>query len=80
MRRHMWMHVGMLAAIVAIFGLSALGVAIPTGVVYLVLLACPLMMVFMMVGMKHDGDADHSDQPGHAESDQPHSPPASATK
>lgn len=77
MRRHMWMHVGMLAAILAILGLSALGVAIPTGVVYLVVLACPLMMVLMMLGMNHDGDADQS---GHVESEQQHSPPADATK
>lgn len=82
MRRHMWMHVGLLAAILAIFGLSALGVAIPTGVVYLVVLACPLMMVFMMFGMDHDHDKDHegSGHQGHAEQDGQPSPPASATK
>lgn len=60
MRRHMWMHVGLLAAILAVFGLSALGVAIPNAVVYLIVLACPLMMVFMMVGMNHDHEGHDS--------------------
>ena len=65
MRNHLWMHVGLVAAIAAIFGLSAVGVAVPTAVVYAVVLACPLMMVFMMFGMNHDhegssGDVDHS--------------------
>jgi hypothetical protein len=68
MRRHRWMHVGLVAAILAIFGLSAFGVAIPTGVVYLVLLACPLMMVFMMFGMNHDHEggsgSDHDTKAG----------------
>lgn len=61
MRRHMWMHVGMLAAILAIFGLSALGVTIPSAVIYLVVLACPLMMVFMMFGMDHDHESADRD-------------------
>jgi hypothetical protein len=54
------MHGGLLAAILVLFGLSALGVSIPTAAVYLVVLACPLMMVFMMFGMSHDRD-DHDD-------------------
>lgn len=83
MRRHLWMHGGMAAAIVAIVGLRALGVAIPTGVVYLVVLACPLMMVSMMLGMNHEDDAnqpDPSGHAGHADPDQQPSPPANATK
>ena len=71
MKSHLWMHVGLLAAIVSIFGLSALGVSIPVGVVYLVVLACPLMMVFMMRGMNHDhaspGERDGSTRVGSAE-------------
>lgn len=68
MRRHMWMHVGLLAAILAIFGLGALGVTIPSAVIYLVVLACPLMMVFMMFGMDHDHDrtdTGHDSTVGH---------------
>lgn len=59
MRRHMWMHVGLLAAIAVLFGVSALGVTIPNAVVYLVVLACPAMMIFMMMGMGHDHDGEH---------------------
>jgi hypothetical protein len=76
----MMMHVGMLAAILVIFGLSALGVAIPQAVVYLVVLACPLMMVFMMFGMDHDHDHDDTGHQGHADHDRQPSPPANATK
>jgi hypothetical protein len=54
MRHHIWMHVGLVVAILGIVGLQALGVAVPIGIVYLVVLACPLMMVFMMIGMSHD--------------------------
>lgn len=75
MRHHMWMHVGLLAAIMVIFGLSALGVAIPTAVIYLVVLACPLMMVSMMLGKDHDhGSADPGSPAGH---DHQAHPPAS---
>ncbi len=56
MRNHSWMHAGIIAAILVVFGLGALGVTVPTAVIYLILLACPLMMVFMMFGMNH-GDA-----------------------
>ena len=60
MRRHLWIHVGMVAAIIAIFGLDALGVAVPVVVVYLVMLGCPLMMGYMMFGTKHGrGVTDH---------------------
>lgn len=58
MKRHMWMHISLLVAIVVVFGLSAVGVTVPSAVIYLVVLACPLMMVFMMVGM------NHRDEPG----------------
>jgi len=72
------MHMGLLAAILAVVGLSALGVTIPTGVVYLVVLACPLMMVFMMFGMSHDKeDASHG---SHSEADQQPNPPANVSK
>jgi hypothetical protein len=69
----MWMHVGLVVAIVGIVVLNALGVVVPTAVVYLVLLACPLMMVFMMFGMKHDRDGTgHESRPD--DEHQPHPP------
>jgi hypothetical protein len=81
MRRHLWMHVGLVAAILALFGLSALGVAIPTGVVYLVLLACPLMMIFMMVGMNHDQeDGSGHDHDTDTNSDRAPSPHVDSTR
>jgi uncharacterized membrane protein len=61
MRRHLWMHVGLIAVMAGVFGLRALGVTIPTAVIYLVVLACPLMMVSMMLGMDHDHDHDSAD-------------------
>lgn len=64
MRNHTWMHAGILGAILAVFGLGALGVAVPTAVIYLILLACPLMMVFMMFGMNHgEATAEGSGEP-----------------
>ncbi len=63
MRNHTWMHAGILAAILAVIGLGWMGVTVPSGVIYLILLACPLMMIFMMFGMNHshatpEGSAD----------------------
>jgi hypothetical protein len=58
MRNHTWMHAGLLTAILAVFGLGALGVAVPSAVIYLIVLACPLMMVFMMFGMNHGHEPD----------------------
>jgi len=53
MRGHMKMHLGLLAAITVIFGLQAIGVTVPAAVLYLVVLACPLMMIAMMRGHDH---------------------------
>ena len=53
MRGHMKMHLALLAAITVIFGLQAIGVTVPTAVLYLVVLACPLMMITMMRGHDH---------------------------
>ena len=69
MRRHLWMHVGLVVAVVGVLGLSALGVDIPIGVIYLVVLACPVMMIFMMFGMNHDHEAEAGQ--GQATGDRP---------
>lgn len=65
--------------VVAVAVLSALGVPLASFLPFLILLACPLMMVFMMRGMDHGGghagchgghgshEADHRDgQPADA--------------
>ncbi|MBI2706659.1 MAG: DUF2933 domain-containing protein [Actinobacteria bacterium] len=60
------MHAGLLVALVGIVALSALGVTIPLAIVFLVLLACPLMMILMMSGEHGHGEnqvpppADHA--------------------
>jgi hypothetical protein len=54
MKGHLWMHVGLAAAVVAVLGLNVIGVAVPTAVVYLLVLACPVMMIVMMAGMSRD--------------------------
>lgn len=51
MRRHLWMHAGLLVAVLAVLGLDALGVAIPIAVVYLIALACPVMLITMLLGI-----------------------------
>lgn len=61
MQRHLWMHGALIALVIGVFGLSALGVAIPSGIYFLVVLACPLMMMTMMGGMGHGGHAGHGD-------------------
>jgi hypothetical protein len=70
LRSHVWMHLGLLAAIAAVFVLTTVGVSVPTVVTYLIVAACPLMMIAMMVGMGagHDGSAqpsDHEEHEGH---------------
>jgi choline-glycine betaine transporter len=58
MRSHIWMHGGLLAAIVAVVALNAAGFVVPSAFTYLIVVACPFMMVFMMVGMSHRQDQD----------------------
>lgn len=73
MRRHMWIHIGLLIAVVAVLGSRAAGVGVPTAIVYLVVLACPLMMIVMMLGMQN-----HATGSGHDHNsgvDDPPSPP-----
>lgn len=72
MRHHLWMHAGLLAALVGVLTLSALGITIPIGVVFLVLLACPLMMILMMSG--DHGHGEHQ-APGPAEHAHPSTAP-----
>lgn len=68
-RSHIRMHVGLLAAILALVMLRSAGVGVPTWAAYMVLLACPLMMVWMLFGMnqgsKAVSEADGSRQPEH---------------
>lgn len=73
MQRHLGMHGALIAGMLAVFGLSALGVAVPSGIFLLLLLACPLMMMVMMMGgMDHGG---HGGNGGHqGGSDQPRPP------
>jgi hypothetical protein len=59
MRTHLWLHGVIAVAVLGVLGLSAFGVAVPTAVVLLIVLACPAMMVFMMLGM---GGHDHADR------------------
>lgn len=88
MRRHLWMHGGLAVVIVGILGLKALGVAVPIGIVYLVLLACPFMMASMMLGGHDHKPRDDREQPATedgaaptvttaAHSDGPHEPSGS---
>lgn len=82
MRNHMWMHTGILGAIVLVLGLGALGVAVPTAGIYLILLACPLMMIYMMFGMNHndatpDGSGEAGPTGASASDQQVHPPSAS---
>jgi Protein of unknown function (DUF2933) len=64
MGQHIRMHAVLAAALLLLLALRFAGVAIPTAVVYVVVLACPLMMVWMMLGRhgherEDDGRADH---------------------
>jgi fatty acid desaturase len=59
-----------LALAVLVVGLAWVGVPVGTLLFGLVLLACPLMMMFMMGGMHgggHDSHTDHPDHHGHDE-------------
>jgi uncharacterized membrane protein len=71
MRHHLWMHAGLLAAILTVFGLSALGVTVPTAVVYLIVLACPLMMISMMFTHDHDHKAHEPARDSSADASRP---------
>lgn len=70
MQRHLWMHGALLVLVFGVFGLNALGVAIPSGIFLLVLLACPLMMFMMMGSMDHGSHGGH--QGGGDQSRTPH--------
>ena len=63
MRKHLWMHGGLAVGMLGVLGLGALGVAVPIGVIYAVLLACPLMMASMMLGGHDHAERDHSPKP-----------------
>lgn len=67
MQRHLWMHGALIAVVLGVFGLSALGVAIPSALFLLVLLACPVMMMTMMGGMDHGSHGGHGGQQGGAD-------------
>jgi hypothetical protein len=58
-------HVVQMAAAggVILTGLWAFGVPLSTALPYALLLACPLMMIWMMTGMNHDG-MNHGMGPG----------------
>jgi Protein of unknown function (DUF2933) len=63
MKRQQWpMYV--LALAVLIVGLAAVGVPVTTLLFGLIVLACPLMMMFMMGGMRGGGDDSDPDRPG----------------
>ncbi|MGW0885470.1 DUF2933 domain-containing protein [Streptomyces sp. NPDC002671] len=57
------------AVAIAVVGVLALGVPVGTIFLLLIVLACPLMMMFMMRGMRDDGgtqdghDASRHDRP-----------------
>lgn len=48
----------LLAGVVILIAMSALGVPLARALPYAVILACPLMMVFMMRGMDHNAHVD----------------------
>ncbi len=52
-----------IAGAVALAGLWAFGVPLGRALPYAILLACPLMMVFMMRGMDHGGHGGASHAP-----------------
>lgn len=58
MRKHLWMHGGLAAAMILILGLDAMGFAVPIVIVYAVLLFCPLMMASMVLGGHVHGQKD----------------------
>jgi hypothetical protein len=62
MKHHLWMHGGLAAAMLAVLGLSALGVAVPVLVVYSIMLACPLMMASMILGGHSHRAGDATDR------------------
>lgn len=79
MKHHTWIHIGLLIAVVAVLGSRAAGVGVPTAVIYLVVLACPLMMVLMMLGMRRDmTPSGHDHEPG--VDDPPEPSPADASR
>lgn len=51
----------MLIGAAVLFGLSLFGVPVGNFLPFLLLLVCPLMMVFMMRGMNHGGGQDTRD-------------------
>ena len=53
-----------LALAVLIVGLAAVGVPVTTLLFGLIVLACPLMMMFMMGGMHHGSHDSDPDRPG----------------
>ncbi len=56
-RKMLWCLAGVA---VAVAGLAAFGVPLG-GAAYLLVLICPLMMVFMMRGMGHGGTHEHGE-------------------
>lgn len=52
----------MLGAVAGIFVLAAFGVRVVSYAPLLILLLCPLMMMFMMRGMDHGGNSGDSDR------------------
>jgi hypothetical protein len=65
------------AAILSV--LVVVGVPLASAAPYALALACPLMMIFMMAGMKHGGNdqgTDQSAEPAHHHDDQPEPHPS----
>ncbi|QYG94226.1 DUF2933 domain-containing protein [Iamia sp. SCSIO 61187] len=56
----------MLIGAAVLFGLSLFGVPVGSFLPFLILLVCPLMMIFMMRGMDHGGGHGPRDEDAHA--------------
>ena len=56
----------MLIGVAVLFGLSLFGVPVGGFLPFLILLVCPLMMIFMMRGMDHGGGHDSRDEDAHS--------------
>jgi type III secretory pathway component EscV len=55
-----------IALAVLIVGLAFVGVPLSTLLILPLILACPLMMIFMMRGMDHGGSSHNQDHDQHA--------------
>jgi hypothetical protein len=69
-----------IALAILVVGLAFAGVAVESLLVALLVLACPLMMLFMMRGMHGGSQDDHEDRSGEAHKREHHPGPAGRSR